>query len=154
MQKTTTLVAALLFAVGMLAPLSQVAAQERVVVEERNAEVLRVIGRTVVIRNDKGEIKKFTELPENLKLFVDDQPAKLSDLKQGMKLHGVRFENVPAPVTVTYEEVQEMESAPAPAPAPAPAQLPKTASGLPMVGLAGLLLTLFGGGALLRRRRA
>ena len=35
-----------------------------------------------------------------------------------------------------------------------PAQLPKTAGGLPLVGLAGLLLTLIGGGALLGRRRA
>ena len=164
MRKYTMLAAALLVAIGLLAPLSQAFAQERVVVETREGEVLRVIGRTVIIRNDKGEIKKYTEVPADVKLYVDGKPAKIEDLKKGMKLHGVRWENVPAPVTVTYQEVQEMappaapaaRPAPAPAPAPAPqarpAQLPSTGSSLPLVGLAGLLLSLIGAGALLVRR--
>ena len=165
MKKHTTIVAALLVAAGLLAPLSQVTAQERVVVEERTGEVLKVIGRTVIIRNDKGEIKKYTELPQDVKLYVDGKPAKISDLKEGMKLRAVRWENVPAPVAVTYEEVQQMaEAAPAARPAPAPAarpapasqaaatQLPATGSSLPLVGLAGLVLALVGAGALLGRR--
>ena len=164
MKKTTTIVAGLLFAVGLLAPLSQVAAQERVVVETREGEVLRVVGRTVIIRNDQGVIRKYTELPKDVKLYVDGKPAKISDLKKGMKLNAVRWENVPAPVVVTYEEVQQMAAAapapaaqpaarPAPAPAPTPAQLPKTGSDLPLVGLAGLMLTLIGGGVLFSRRQ-
>ena len=168
MKKHTAMLAAVLVAVGLLVPLSQVAAQERVVVETREGEVLRVIGRTVIIRNDKGEIKKYSELPTDVKLYVDGKPAKISDLKKGMKLHGVRWENVPAPAIVTYEEVEQMAAAapapapaaapaarpaPAPAPAPTPAQLPKTGSALPLVGLAGLLLALLGGGALIGRRQ-
>lgn len=162
MRKYTMLAATLLVAIGLLAPLSQAFAQERVVVETRSGEVLRVIGRTVIIRNDQGEIKKYTEVPADVKLYVDGKPAKIEDLKKGMKLHGVRWENVPAPVVVTYQEVQEMAppaapaARPAPAPAPAPqarpAQLPSTGSSLPLVGLAGLLLSLIGAGALLVRR--
>jgi len=168
MKKHTAMLAALVFAVGLLAPLSQVAAQERVVVETREGEVLKVIGRTVIIRNDEGVIKHYSKLPEDVKLYIGGEPAEISDLKKGMKLQAVRWENVPAPVVMTYEEVQQMEAPapapaaqpapapaaqPAPAPAPTPAELPKTGSALPLVGLAGLVLTLIGGGALFGRRR-
>ena len=162
MLKLTGMVAALLAVAGVLAPVSEVAAQERVVVEERTAVVLKVVGRTVIIRNDKGEIKKYTEIPKDVKLYVGGKLAKISDLKEGMRLHGIRWENVPAPVIVTYEEVRKMEaSKPAPAPrrqrAPAaysrPAQLPSTGSSLPLVGLAGLMLVLIGGTLALLRRR-
>ena len=164
MLKLTGMVAALLAVAGVLAPVSEVEAQERVVVEERTGEVLKVVGRTVIIRNDKGEIKKYTEIPKDVKLYVGGKLAKISDLKEGMRLHGIRWENVPAPVIVTYEEVRKMEaSKPQAAPSPRrqrapaaysrPAQLPSTGSSLPLVGLAGLMLVLVGGTLALLRRR-
>ncbi len=166
MNKQTAILAALLVAAGVLAPWSQVAAQERVVVETRSGEVVKVLGgRTVIIRNDKGELKMYSKVPEDVRLYVDGKAADISDLREGMKLNAVRWENVPAPVTVTYEQVQQMEAPAAPAAAPAPqaqpapaapqarpAQLPSTGSRLPFVGLAGLALALLGGGVLLGRR--
>ena len=166
MKRYISILAALLVAAGALASPSAVTAQERVVVEEREATVLKKIGRTVILRNDLGEIKQYSELPENVTLYVDGKPADIDDLREGMKLHGVRWANVPPPVVVTMEQVQQIEAAPAPEPAPEPtpepapaptappAELPSTASSLPLVGLAGLLLALLGGGALLRRRPA
>lgn len=164
MKRYICILAALFVVTAALASPSSVTAQERVIVEERNATVIKKIGRTVILRNDLGEIKQYSELPENVTLYVDGKPAKIEDLREGMKLHGVRWENVPAPVVVTMEQVEQMEPAPAPEPAPKPApepapeplpaELPSTASSLPLVGLTGLLLALLGGGALLRRRPA
>ncbi|MCP3960589.1 MAG: hypothetical protein GY719_22325 [bacterium] len=76
-------------------------AQERVMVEERTGEVLRVVGRTVVIRNDLGEVRQYTELPDDVRLYVGGELVPIEDLQEGMKLHAVRWENVPAPVVVT-----------------------------------------------------
>ena len=108
MTTPTKVAVALLVAAASLAPHSEAAAQERIVVEERTGEVLRVVGRTVIIRNDLGEVKKYVELPEDVKLFVDGEPAEIDDLEEGMKLHAVRWENVPAPVLVSEEELRRL----------------------------------------------
>ena len=170
MKRYISILAALLIVAGALASPSPVTAQERVIVETREATVVKKFGRTVIVRNDLGEIKKYSELPENVTLYVDGKLADIDDLREGMKLSGVRWENVPPPVIVTMEQVQQMEAAPVPKPEPEPepeaapepapeptappAELPSTASSLPLVGFTGLLLALLGGGALLRRRLA
>jgi hypothetical protein len=87
--------------------------------------------------------------------------ATIADLKPGMKLKAVRFQDVPPPSTVTMAEVEAMPSDPAPPaaatpaapaepaaapeepaaapeePAAAPAELPPTGSVLPLLALLG-----------------
>lgn len=163
----------------VVASVQSVQAQERVVVEERSAVVLKKVGNTVILRNDKGEIKKYTDLPEGFTLMIEGKPAKFEDIEEGMKLHAVRFENVPAPSTVTQAEAEELglpadtappvkAAAPAPAPAPAPAveqemepaaeemaaELPATGSAWPLVGLLGIAFVLAGLGFGVAGRRA
>ena len=152
--------------VALVVPaLAALQAQEMVEVEHRSAEVVRVVGRTVIIRTDTGEFKKYTSIPEDVTIYIDGKKVGIRDLREGMKLNAVRFENVPPPSTVTIEEVKMMEPASAapaapaapaakpmaPAP-PAPAQLPKTGSHLPLSGQAGLALLLLGGGIAVLRR--
>lgn len=100
MRKSTTAAAVVLVLAASLGAPSQAAAQDRVVVEERTAEVLRIVGRTVILRNDLGEVKKYHELPEDAQLFLGGEPAKFEDLAEGMLLYGVRWVNVPQPVPV------------------------------------------------------
>ncbi len=139
-------------------------AQERVVVEERSAVVLKKVGNTIVIRNDKGEIKQYTDLPAGFTLYIEGKPAKFEDIREGMKLHAVRFEDVPAPAIVTEAQAEEMGLPDTPAPPvkpaaaapaeepmaaeaaaePAAAELPPTASAWPLVGLVGIALLLAG----------
>ena len=163
--KSVVLVAAL---ACFLAPVAAVFAQTQVVAEERSGTILKLSGTTVIVRNDKNEIKKYTGIPAGATVTVDGKPIKFRDLREGMKYTAVRFENVPAPVVVTQAEVDAMpsappppEPAPAPAPAPAaepapapaeekPATLPKTASPLPLLAALGLGLTGLGIG--LRRK--
>ena len=101
MTKSTTVTAMVLALAAFFAAAPQAAAQERIVVEERTGEVLRVVGRTVVIRNDLGEVKQYTDLPEDVRLYIDGEPAQIEDLEEGMMLYGVRWENVPAPIPVS-----------------------------------------------------
>ena len=102
----------LVLALSLLVATAQpVVSQERVVVEELEAEVLKAIGRTVIIRNDKGEIRKYTEIPEDVTIYVDGELAELSDLREGMTLHGVRFENVPPAEEVSLDELAEIAEA-------------------------------------------
>jgi LPXTG-motif cell wall-anchored protein len=171
-------VAAIGFVAASVQPLL---AQEKVVVEERSAVVLKKVGNTVILRNDKGEIKKYENLPEGFTLYIDGKPAKFEDLQVGMKLHAVRFQDVPEPTIVTQAEAEELDlpadTAPPPKPAPAPAapapaaaapapapeaapapaaELPATGSVWPLVGLVGIALVLagLGLGAVGRRARA
>jgi LPXTG-motif cell wall-anchored protein len=152
---------------GLLAPLAAMA-QTQKVAEERSGVILKLSGTTVIVRNDKQEIRKFTGIPEGMTVYVDGKPIKFRDLREGMTYKAVRFENVPAPVTVTMSEVEAMPSnpgqvatAPAPAPepvaapAPAPAEpakvLPKTGSALPTMAWIGF--GLLGAGLALGVRR-
>ncbi len=158
--------------VAFLAPLAPALAQTQKVAEERSGVVLKISGRNVIVRNDKGEVKMFTNIPEGVVIYMDGKPVKFSQLRENMKYTAVRMENVPAPVTVTMSEVEKMPStapaaapapepapvavapvaaAPAPAAEPAPAKkLPPTGSALPL--LAGLGVGLLGVGLALRRR--
>lgn len=170
MLKNTKLMVTMLALGVMLVPVATALAQETKVTEEATIEVLKVIGRqagsaghTVVIQNLKTkEFHKYSEIPAGVVLMVNGKPAKISDLKKGMKLQAIRMENV-TPTTITQAEVDALPAdepppapapapapaaapapAPAPAPAAAPAELPATASNLPLVGLSGLAFLLVG----------
>ena len=159
----TLLVMACLAIVGAKA----LVAQDKVVVEERQATILKVTGNMVIVRNDKNEIHKYVGIPENMELMVNGKPAHLKDLRNGMRVTALRFQDVPPPVTLTEEEEKAEEAAapaapapaaaePAPAAAPAeaaPAKLPPTASNWPTIGLLGLALLLAGVALRARARR-
>ena len=151
----TLLVMACLAIVGARA----LVAQDKVVVEERQATILKVTGNMVIVRNDKNEIHKYVGIPEGMTLMVNGKPAHIKDLRNGMKVTALRFgDAVAPPVTLTEEEEKAEEAAapaapapaaaePAPAAAPAeaaPAKLPPTASNWPTIGLLGLALLLAG----------
>jgi hypothetical protein len=155
MNRTWKLVVAAAVMAAVLVPLAALA-QEKVVVEERTITILKKVGNTVVVRNDKGEVRKFMNLPPGVSITVDGKPAQIKDLREGMRLKAVRLADVPASsvVTVTMEEVQAMPpsdepavapetpiaAAPAPEPAAAPAppaELPPTAGVLPLLALLG-----------------
>ena len=173
--KTAVRIAAALAVIGMVAvSAGPLLAQQKVVVEEREAVILKKVANTVIIRNDKGEIKRYSNLPEGMTLYVDGKPAKVADLREGMTVHAIRFQDVPPPTTITMTEVEQLgkaqPAAPAPVSAPpaaaaapppvsAPAaepasELPTTASNWPTTGLVGGLLLLAGLALGTVRRRA
>lgn len=139
----------------------------RVVVTEdiRRGEVLERVGGTLIVRREDGTIKKYVNIPDEIKFIVDDKEVSVYELKKGMMLTAIIVSEstefvsetdieregsapaAPAPVT---------KAAPAPvakaAPAPAPAMLPSTASQLPLVGLSGLALLVLGLGVGIIRR--
>jgi outer membrane lipoprotein-sorting protein len=146
------------------------------VVTVRNGEVLQVVGNTLMYRED-GQSKKVTP-PKDFKFIVDGKHVGIGELRPGMKLTAtIVKEKEVAPVTKTAlkasadapKPAAPAPAAAAPAPAPAPAaapapapaaepakkKMPKTATPLPLVGLAGGALFLLGAGvSALRRRRA
>lgn len=151
------------------------------VVTVRNGEVVQVVGNTLVYK-EGGENKKVVP-PKDFKFVVEGKHVGLSELRPGMKLTAtIVKETEQAPVTKTALKASAeapkpaapapapaptvappppppapVAAAPAPAPAPAPAKkkLPKTATPLPLVGLAGGALFVLGSGlSALRRRRA
>jgi LPXTG-motif cell wall-anchored protein len=167
MKNVLKIAVAIAVVAGLLAPLAAMA-QTKKVVEERTGVILKLSGTSMIVRNDKQEIKKFTGIPEGITIYVDGKPVKFRDLREGMTYKAVRMEDVPPPVTVTMSEVEAMPSnpeqvatAPAPAPepvaapAPAPAApakvLPKTGSALPTMAWIGF--GLLGAGLALGVRR-
>jgi len=160
--KTAVKIAAALAVIGMLAvSTGPLLAQQKVVVEEREAVVLKKVANTVIVRNDKGEIHRYDNLPAGFTLYIDGKPAKLADLREGMTVHAIRFQDVPPPTVITMTEVEHMPATPAAAPAqpvaapaaaPAAAEpaaaparaLPTTASPWPMIALLGVVLALGG----------
>jgi len=156
--KTAVKIAAALAVIGMLAvSTGPLLAQQKVVVEEREAVVLKKVANTVIVRNDKGEIHRYDNLPVGFTLYIDGKPAKLADLREGMTVHAIRFQDVPPPTVITMTEVEHLQATPAAAPAepaaaPAAAEpaaaparaLPTTASPWPMVALLGVVLALGG----------
>jgi len=156
--KTVVRIAAALAVIGVVAvSAGPLLAQQKVVVEEREAVILKRVAGTVIIRNDKGEIKRYDGLPAGFTLYVNGKPAKSEDLNEGMTVHAIRFQDVPPPTVITMSEVEKVPSAPAkpvaaPPPAAAPAEpaaepakaLPTTASPWPMVALLGVVLALGG----------
>ncbi len=145
------------------------------VVTVRNGEVVQVVGGTLIYK-EGGHNKKVVP-PKDFKFEVEGKQVGLSELRPGMKLTATVVTEKPvAPATKSDLKASAeapkpaapapapAAAAPAPAPAPAPAaeapapakkKLPKTATPLPLVGLAGGALFLLGSGvSALRRRRA
>jgi len=178
--KNKSWIVALAVVFALLVPVG-VAMAQSVVTEKAEFEVMRLLHNrhTVILKNlGTGEYVKYDKIPDGVTIYVNDQPAKISALKRGMKLTALRIENAPAAVKITQSEMEAEEKAdaaevaaaapasePAPAAAPAaaapaaaapaekPATLPSTATHQPLVGLGGAALLLFGivaGG--LRRR--
>ena len=122
----------------------------------RRGEVLERVGGTLIVRREDGTIKKFTNIPDDVKFTVDGKDISVYDLKKGMFLTAYIVSESTEYVSET--DIQRMGTAPAaapapaakpaakpaPAPAPAPAVLPSTASSLPLVGLSGLALLVLG----------
>jgi hypothetical protein len=120
----------------------------------RNGEVVRVVGSTLTYRED-GQVKTVT-VPSGFKFNVDGKQVGISELRPGYKLT--------AEVVTTSEKIETSRDLrvggttpppppapapayvppPAPEPAAAPAELPATASPLPLIGLAGLLMAATG----------
>ncbi len=143
------------------------------VVTVRNGEVVQVVGNTLMYR-EGGQTKKVVA-PKDFKFMVEGKPVGISELRPGMKLTATVVKEVPGKTTTsrTMKASGEAPAAPAPAaaapapaapaaePAPAPApepakkKLPKTASPLPLMALAGSALFVLGSGlSALRRRRS
>ncbi len=145
------------------------------VVTVRNGEVVQVVGNTLVYK-EGGKNKKVVP-PKDFKFIVEGKEVGISDLRPGMKLTAtVVTETQKAATTKTAlkgsaEAEKPKAEAPAPAPAPAAAaapapapaaepakpakkKLPKTASPMPLVGLAGGALFLLGSGLSALRRRS
>ena len=170
---------------GQMVPLSALKPGQKVMVERttttttlppekvvtvRNGEVVQVVGRTLMYR-ENGESKKVT-VPGDFKFTIDGKELTIAQLKPGMKLTATVVKETPGKTTETKalkaaaapEKPKPAaaappppapEAAPAPAAEPAKKKLPKTASPMPLVGLAGGALFLLGSGlSALRRRRA
>ena len=157
--KTAVRIAAALAVIGMVAvSAGPLLAQTKVVVEEREATILKRVAGTVIIRNDKGEIKRYDGLPAGMVLYVDGKPAKIEQLNEGMKVKAIRFQDVPPPTVITMAEVETAQPVavpPKPAtstppaelaaePAAEPASLPPTGSPWPMIAVLGVVLALGG----------
>ncbi|RLE34589.1 MAG: hypothetical protein DRJ61_04895 [Acidobacteria bacterium] len=116
----------------------------------KNAKVLKVVGSTVILRGEDGEVKKFTKIPADVQLTSNGKQIALGDLREGMNLTAtVVSESVTTvderDVKVTGYEAKRPKAAPvapkpAPKAAPAPVVLPHTASLLPLAGLAGMIM--------------
>ena len=151
------------------------------VTEVKNGTVMQAQGNSIIVRTDDG-IKMFTQSDidkRGVKIMRGGEPAEISDFRANDRLTATIVTTKP-PRVVTEKEVQATlaqsgggtgtaagAAAPAPstrqtAPPPsqtaaptsgaAPRQLPKTASPLPMLGLAGLASLLAGLGLSVRRR--
>ena len=163
LRKLATLVA---FAAIVLSFPAAGMAQETVVVEEVRAEVLKVFGNSVFIRNDQGEIKRYSEIPEGVRIVSDGEEIAFSDLREGMILTAVRIENIPEPTIVTMADVEAAgaveEPEPEPVPTPAPAEetpAPQTADeagggNMLMWGLLILAVLVVGGMLFMRKSQA
>jgi LPXTG-motif cell wall-anchored protein len=151
------------------------------VTEVKNGTVLHVAGGSIIVRTDDGN-KMFTQSDidkRGVKIMRGGKPAEISDFRANDRLTATIITTMP-PKVVTEKEVQATlarsgagagTAAPAAAPsaspgaaAPAgsvaptsgaaPRKLPKTASPLPVLGLAGLASLLAGLGLTVRRHRA
>jgi len=134
--------------------------------EIRTGTVVHNVGGAVVIRNQDGELKKFTtKQVRAMNVTKDGKPIDLQTLRVGDTVSATVVTRQP-PTTITETELKVFaaeapqpkptvvsQARPAPKPAPKPRELPKTASPLPLVGLAGLALIGLGAGLTAVRRR-
>jgi LPXTG-motif cell wall-anchored protein len=139
---------------------------EMTATEVRTGTVVHNIGGAIVIRNQDGELKKFTTKDiRAMNVTKDGKPIDLQTIKVGDVLSATVVSKQP-PSTITEKEfkviaaeapqpkpVAVAQAQPQPAPKPAPRALPKTASPLPLIGLAGLALMGLGAGLTAIRRR-
>ena len=137
--------------------------------EIRTGQVLHASGNSVIVKNDKGEIKRFNskDLKKNdIVIYKNGKEIDLMSLRKGDTISATVVTTLP-PETLTQQEFQVyVQNAPKPEPRPAPvvaqvrrqerprpAALPKTASPLPLIGLLGLV-SLVGGASLRALRRS
>lgn len=140
-----------------------------------NGEIFKIEGGTIIVREKDG-LHSYT-VPAGFRFQLDDgRVVSVADLSVGMKLTATIVSKETKMVTeqklgAIYGKAPEAPKAaapppppppaaapapppPAPAPAPAPEKkLPKTASPVPLAGLAGALSLLAGLGLRLRRSR-
>ena len=89
MVKNTKFMVVMVALAVLLVPVAAAMAQEMKVTEEATIEVLKVIGKqagskghTIVVQNlTTKEFHKYSEVPDNVVLMVNGQPAKIADLK-------------------------------------------------------------------------
>jgi LPXTG-motif cell wall-anchored protein len=147
------------------------------VTEVSQAEVLAVAGGAIITRGANGNRKWTIEdvNSHDIRIFRDGKEVEISQLKVGDRLTATIVSHHP-PTVVSSQSVKAAVSgapakpapaptaapsmaaaAPAPAaePAPAPAhhKLPKTASSVPLTGLAGVLSLAAGFALAISRRR-
>jgi LPXTG-motif cell wall-anchored protein len=134
--------------------------------EIRTGTVVHNVGGAVVIRNQDGELKKFTtKQVRAMNVTKDGKPIDLQTLRVGDTVSATVVTQQP-PTTITEKELKVFaaeapqprqvvvsQAQPAPKPEPERRVLPKTASPLPLVGLAGLALIGLGAGLTAIRRR-
>jgi len=158
--------------VSVIAPATNAVAQDMVKVKDGCGKILKVINNTVVARIDgTNQTRVFKNVGPDVRFMIDGKETSVYDLRAGLHACAYHLETAQPPVTV-YIEDNEVETVvdepdvhdapqaaappapaaePAPAPAPAP-MLPKTASSLPLAGLAGLLLLALSTGIAIFRR--
>jgi LPXTG-motif cell wall-anchored protein len=129
--------------------------------EVKNAEFVSRSGQTVIIRQKDGKLKKFSKVPDDVKLTVQGQEVSIRDIEPGSTFTATIVHT--SETMVTEQEAAVSGVAPAkpapvpvakaaPKPAPAPVVLPHTGSSLPLVGLLGLLaLAVSAGIGIIRR---
>ena len=139
---------------------------------------VRAVSGSTIIVDEKGKGMKSYKIPVDYKMLVNNQEMSVHDLKPGMVLNATivsketkmvteqelktAYAAAPAPPPAPKAAAPPpppppaAEAAPAPAAAEAPPakkKLPKTASPVPLAGLAGGLSLLAGLGLRLRRAR-
>jgi hypothetical protein len=119
--------------------------------EVKEAEVINVLGNNIVFKLANGEYKRYTAdrlKSIDLTITKDGKPITASELRKGDRISATIITPLP-PSTVTETELAVALSSPQ---SPKPSTLPKTASPLPIVGIAGLVALALGASLTLRRR--
>jgi LPXTG-motif cell wall-anchored protein len=132
--------------------------------EVKQAKVIHTIGTAFAVKTTDGQTKKFSSKDiekRRIVIFKDGKQISPYDLKKGDNISATVVTELP-PQIITDTEIEAfvaMPPQPKPVmvarvqrtPPPPPRQLPKTASRLPWLGLAGLISLALGAGLTLRR---
>jgi hypothetical protein len=142
-------------------------------VDRYNLQVVRISGRSITV-DIEGIGRRRFDVPRDFVFQIDGQDQRLNQLRPGQRLHayvthtetgelmlvehsqapdGVVADTVPQEDTAQELAIEEPAEADSARPESAPAALPATGSRLPLLGLAGLLLTATGMGLAFARRR-